>query len=89
MPDISGFVKKTDYNTKISEIENKVSDHNHNKNITTPEFNNLTTRVFTARLAPADLVTMTYFDTKFQDLSKIFSSKHLLVENELKKIKNI
>ena len=40
---------KTDYNTKISEIEKNVSDHNHDKYITTPEFNNLEAVVFTAR----------------------------------------
>ena len=45
------LVKKTDYNTKISEIENKVSDHNHDKYITTPEFSILAARVFHARLA--------------------------------------
>ena len=49
IPDVSGFVTKTNYNTKISEIEKKVSDHNHDKYITTPEFNNLAASVFTAR----------------------------------------
>ena len=49
IPDVSGLVKKiTDYNTKISEIKKKVSDHNHDKYITTPEFNNLAAGVFTA-----------------------------------------
>ena len=52
IPDVSSLVKKkTDYNPKISEIEKKVSDHNHDKYITTPEFNNLAAGVFTARLA--------------------------------------
>ena len=90
MPDISGLVKKPDYNTKISEIEKKVSDHNHNKYITTTEFHNLAERVFTAILAQADLETKTDFDTKLQDISKRITSnktKHLLVENELKKLK--
>ena len=32
---------KTDYNTKINEIEKKLTDHNHEKYITTPEFNKL------------------------------------------------
>ena len=64
--DVISLVKKTNYNTKISEIEKKVSDHNHDKYITTPEFNNLAARVFTARLAQADLVTKTNFDTKLQ-----------------------
>ena len=80
-------MKNTDYNTKISEIEKKDSDHNHDKYITTPEFNNLAGRVFTTRPAQADLVTKTDFDTKLQDVSKRVTSnktKHLLVEIELK-----
>ena len=35
--------KKADYNTKISEIDNKITtDHDHDKYITTQEFNQLT-----------------------------------------------
>ena len=80
-------MEKTHYNTKVSEIENKITDHNHDKYVTTPEFNKLTAENFKARLAKADLVTNTDFDTKLQDISKrITSSKtrHLLVENEFK-----
>ena len=29
IPDVSSLAKKTDYNTKISEVERNVSDHNH------------------------------------------------------------
>ena len=36
-PSISSLVKKRDYNTKITEIEKKLSDHNHDKYITAPE----------------------------------------------------
>ena len=32
-------MEKTDYDTKVSENEKKVSDHNHDKYITTSEFN--------------------------------------------------
>ena len=63
-------MKKTDYNTKISDIENKITDHNHDKYITTPDFNKQTTENFKARLAQADLVLKTDFDTKLQSLSK-------------------
>ena len=88
---ISSLVKKTDYNTKINEIEKKIiTDHSHEKYITTPEFNKLTTENFKARLAQADLVTKTDFDTKLQSVNKKIASnetKHLLVENELKKLK--
>ena len=31
IPDVSNLVKQTDYNTKISKIEKKIGDHNHNK----------------------------------------------------------
>ena len=85
IPDISSLVKKADYNTKISEIENKFNDNIHDKYITTPEFNTLEARVFNARLAQANLVTKTDFDTRLQSLSKRITSnktKHLLVENE-------
>ena len=35
--------KKTDYNTKTNEIENKITaDHDHDKYITTQELNKLT-----------------------------------------------
>ena len=36
MPNISSLVKKTDYDTKITEIEKKITDHNQDKYITTP-----------------------------------------------------
>ena len=89
VPNVSGLVKKTDYNTKLSETEKKITDHNHGKYITTPGFNNLTTENFKARLKQADLVTKTELDTKLQDTSKRITSnkfKHLLVENELRKL---
>ena len=81
--------KKTDYNPKISEIESKFNNHNHDKFITTPEFNNLAVAVFIARLAKAHLAAKTYFDTILQDISKRITSKktkNLLVENELKQL---
>ena len=51
IPSVSNLVKKTDYNTKVTEIENKLNNHNHDKYITTQEFNTLATDVFNARLA--------------------------------------
>ena len=80
-------MKKADYDKKISDIENKIADHKHDKYITTHEFNKLTTENFNARLAQANLITKTDFDTKLQSLSKRITSnktKYLLVENELK-----
>ena len=46
IPDVSNLVKKTDYNTKVTEIENKLYNHNNDKYITTPEFNSLAADVF-------------------------------------------
>ena len=46
-------LKKTDYNTKITGIENKISNHNHDKYIDTSEFNKLTVDVFNTRIAQA------------------------------------
>ena len=78
IPDVSSLVKKEDYNTKISEIENKVNDHNHDKYITTPEFNTLAADVFKVRLAAqTDFIRKPDFG---------FKLKGLLVENELKKL---
>ena len=50
-PSISNLVKKTDYNTKVSEIEKKITDR-------TTEFNKL-------KLAQADLVSKTDFNDKY------------------------
>ena len=46
IPSVSNLVKKTDYNTKINEIEKKITNHNHDKYITTPEFNKFTAEIF-------------------------------------------
>ena len=55
IPNVSNLVKKTDYNTKINAIENKItSDHNYDKYITAPEFNKLILENFSAGLAQAD-----------------------------------
>ena len=45
MPNVSSLVTKTDYNPKINEIEKKISDNDHDKYITTSEFNKLTTEI--------------------------------------------
>ena len=55
-----------------------------------PEFNNLAADVFNARLAQANLITKTDFDAKLSNLDRKVTSnktKHLLIENELKKLK--
>ena len=87
IPDPSSLVKKTDYDTRISELEKKLTDHNHDQYITTPEFNALAASVFNARLAQANLITKTNLDAKLSSLNRKITSnksKHLVVENELK-----
>ena len=90
IPSLSNLVKKTDYNAKISEIEKKLTDHKHDKYVTTPEFNKLSAENFAARLKQANLVTKTDFDAKLSSLNgKITSNKtnQLVTENKLKKLK--
>ena len=79
--DVSSLVKKTDYNTKITEIEKKLTDHDHGKFITISEFTNLAARVFTARLTRANLVAKTNFDDNLKSLNqKINSNKTKLLK---------
>ena len=46
---------KNNYNTKINEIKKKITDHDHDKYITTQEFNMLTSENVAARLAQANV----------------------------------
>ena len=39
---VSNLVKRTDYNKQTNKMEKKITDRDHNKYITTPEFNMLT-----------------------------------------------
>ena len=90
----SNLVKE--YDTKISEIEKKITDHDHDKYITTPEFDKLTVENFATKLAQANLASKSGianfvknrdFDNKPKKLNKKVTSnktKHLLVKNELK-----
>ena len=73
-----------DYNVKITEIENKLANHNHDKYIDTSEFNNLAADVFNARLAQAKLITKTEFYSKLSSLNRkiqIKKSTYLLKMN--------
>ena len=83
-------LKKTDYNTKVTETENKLNNHNHDKYIDNQEFNKLYADLFNARLTQANLITKTDFDFKFWNLNRKITTnktKHLLVEIELNKLK--
>ena len=84
------WLKKTDHDTKVIEIENKLNNHNQDKYITTPEFNKLAGDVINVRTAQENQVKKTDFDDKLSNLNRKITankSKHLLVENEQNKLK--
>ena len=87
--DTSDLVEKADYNTKITAIEKKTTDHNHDKYIITQKCNKLKSDNFTANLGSkndiANFVKKTDFDDKLKKLNKKGTSKKkkiILVENE-------
>ena len=89
-PSVGSLVKKTDYDTKVKEVEDKLNSNNHDKYITTPEFNILAADVFNARLAQANLMVKTNFNNTVSSLnSKIVENKtkNESVENQLEKLK--
>ena len=82
------LLKKTNCNTKITDSENKLTNHNLDKYHTTPKLLKSTADVFNARLAQANLITKTDFDTKLLSRNwKITQNKtkYFLVESELNK----
>ena len=86
------MVKKTDYNTKVTEIQNKLTNHNHDKYIGNQELNKIAADFLNLRLSQAKLITKTDFYAKLLSLNKKITQKlqkamHLLVENELNKLK--
>ena len=87
IPNISNLVKKTGYSTKIIEIEKSITVHDHDKYITTPEFNKLTAENLDARLGQANLPSKSDIVNFVKNLSKKITSntKHVPVENNLKK----
>ena len=48
----------------------KLTNYDHDKYITTLEIYNLASKVFTARLAQANLITKTDFDDKLKSLNQ-------------------
>ena len=67
-------------------MKKDLADHNHDKYITAPEFS---AEDFDATLKQENLVTKTNFDNKMKTLNQKINwnkAKHLLVENELKKL---
>ena len=94
IPNVSNLVNKTDYSTTTGEIKKKIIDHDHDKYITTSEFNKLTTENLAVRLLQANLasksdfgnfVKKTHFHYKLKTLNKKITSnktKRVLVENK-------
>ena len=79
MPNLSGLVSTTVLNTKISWVENKIP--NHDKYITTPEYDKLAAENFTARIKQTNLLTKTDFDKKLTSFNrKITSNKTKYLE---------
>ena len=88
---MSNLVKKAGYNTKISEIEKKNTDHDHsNKHITTQEFDKFTAQIFAARLTQANLASKSDiaalvkkkdFDDKLKNLLQRKQNMYLLEIN--------
>ena len=70
-------------------MRKNLTNHSHDKYITTQEFNKLTAQNFAARLKQANLLTKTDFDDKLKSFNQKINSnktKNLLVEDELKKL---
>ena len=53
IPSVSNLVKKTNYDAKVTEIENKLNNHNHDKHIDTLEFYKLAADVSNVKIAQA------------------------------------
>ena len=79
------WLKKQIITQKLEKLKKKITNSNHNKYITTPEFNKLTAETFAAKLRQANLVTKTDFHDNPKNLNKKITSnktKHVVVENE-------
>ena len=84
------MLRKQTVTLKLQKLKKKLNNHNHDKYITTREFNKLAEDVFNARLAQGNLITKTDLDTKLSRINRKNAenkSKNLLVENELNKLK--
>ena len=72
--------KKNDYNTKISETENKITtDCDHDKYITNQEFDKVTSEKFTARSKEANLASKIYI-AKFVKKTDFGNKLKILLE---------
>ena len=86
IPDVIALVKETNLDVKVTEMEGKIP------NIIGLATNSALTAVENKIPDVSSLVTKTEFDAKLKGISDRVTSnksKHLLVENELKKLKKI
>ena len=58
---ISGLIMKADYDKKIVETEKKITNQDHGKYITTPEFNKLIPEKFKEKSKQADFCEGNWF----------------------------
>ena len=82
--DVNNLVKQTSIMQNLLKLKKKVTDHDHDKYITTSEFDILKAKSFAARLAQSNLVPKTDIDIELISLNKKIDTskrKHLLVEN--------
>ena len=92
IPSVSNLVKKQTITQKLLKLKINSLTIIMINILKTSEFNKLVADVFNARLAQANLITKTDFDAKLSNLNRKITqnkSKHLLVENELNKLKNL
>ena len=77
IPSVTNLVKKIDNNTKVREINKKITDHS-------TEFNKL-------KVAQADLVTKTDFNSKYSGLNRkiVLNKQELYLMKKNQKIKSI
>ena len=74
---------------KSVSLKKKLIDHNHDKYLTTPEFNTLAADLFNARLAQANLITKTDYRAKISEIeSKIPSIRGSATNAELTTVEN-
>ena len=76
------LLRKQTITLKLQKLNNKFNNHNHDKYITTPEFNTLAA-AFNARLAQANLITKPEFDAKLLSLDRKITankSKHKIMK---------
>ena len=73
------MVTKTNYNTKVSEIESKIDNHNHDKYVAFTSLNAMSVKLITNTKLDAEL-------KKNCDKATSNKTKDLLLENEIKKL---